>query len=150
MAISFCKNNAYLSLHSLILILVLALVLVVAQSNNVTNCEFMKYIVHVVNDLPNNEALKVHCKSKDTDLGEHILGTSQEVNWSFRVNVFCTTLYYCDMQWSKAHGRFNVFEGIDADLTKACNYKDCSWRVRVDGVFLYNVLTKYFEHRYKW
>ncbi|KAL9239538.1 hypothetical protein vseg_013848 [Gypsophila vaccaria] len=136
------KNLTYSSSSCLALILVLVLVIKTANSQKIT--------VHVVNALPDNEPLTVHCKSKDDDLGQHTIGVTQEVNWTFHENFFLTTLYYCDMWWSKARGHFDVFTSDGKILEDACKLKDCRWEVRAEALFLYNRKTKMFEEHYKW
>lgn len=39
--------------------------------------------------------LGVHCKSKDDDLGFHILKKGELYGWKFHVNFMKSTLYFC-------------------------------------------------------
>ena len=59
--------------------------------------------VYITNNLEGNEDLKVHCKSKDNDLGDHLLHINQTYTWGFETNffggLFGGTLFFCSFQW---------------------------------------------------
>ncbi|CAK7339001.1 unnamed protein product [Dovyalis caffra] len=90
-----------------------------------------KYHVHVINGLSSSNVLKVHCQSKDDDLGEHALAASAETSWTFRMNILGTTLFWCGMNWASGHGSFKVF-WRDDDILGRCNYKECFWIAKDD------------------
>ncbi|KAK5833590.1 hypothetical protein PVK06_017438 [Gossypium arboreum] len=58
-----------------------------------------KVDVLIYNYLQNGTDLTVHCKSKDDDLGVHLLAFRNYYESKFRPNLFGTTLFYCSMQW---------------------------------------------------
>ncbi|KAE8650839.1 hypothetical protein Csa_023860, partial [Cucumis sativus] len=43
----------------------------------------------------NGETLSIHCKSKDDDLGLHYLDIGKQFTWSFRENLWSSTLFWC-------------------------------------------------------
>ncbi|XP_042477633.1 S-protein homolog 2-like [Macadamia integrifolia] len=94
-----------------------------------------KYTVHVINDLGQNQELNIHCKSKDDDLGPHTLMFGQEFSWTFQVNFFKTTLFWCNMQWGNTQGSFEIF---NAKTDKAYGGKPYYRKVRKDGIYYDN------------
>lgn len=89
--------------------------------------------VHVENDLPSGIVLRLHCRSKDDDLGVKYLLPKEESMFSFNVNVLRTTLFYCDVAWvGSVEHRFTVFNVHDYD--SLC--ESCHWIVRVNGTCL--------------
>lgn len=108
-----------------------------------------KYHVHVVNGLGGSNVLNVHCQSKDDDLGEHALAVSTETNWSFRMNILGTTVFWCDMNWSGGHGFYKVF-WLNDDILRRCDYKECIWMAKDDGFYLKNTPTGAFDFMYPW
>ncbi|XVF61739.1 hypothetical protein PTKIN_Ptkin08bG0154700 [Pterospermum kingtungense] len=108
-----------------------------------------RYYVHISNGLSNNEKLTIHCKSKDDDLGWHVIPTSQEWNWTFKTNFFGSTLYWCNMYWSNHYGAFDVFWENHA-LLVMCNFKECFWSARDDGLYTENLPKGSWSKTYNW
>ena len=82
-------NQLVLELLTLLLLLCEAGVLVSGRTH-----------VHLKNIVGSD--VIVHCKSKNDDLGLHTISNEQEYEWSFRPNVFQTTLFYCYVSWARA------------------------------------------------
>ncbi|KZV34049.1 hypothetical protein F511_02822 [Dorcoceras hygrometricum] len=85
----------------------------------------MTYHVHIINGFKNNSnPLKVHCRSKDDDLGEHKLGINGEISWHFKVRLDGSTLFYCDAKKGQHSKHFNAFdatvEGSKCDISSHC------------------------------
>lgn len=90
--------------------------------------------VRVLNKLESTNTefnLTVHCKSKDDDLGAHVLRHDQYFEWSFYVNFWGTTLFFCGLNWHDASKSFDAYK-LRRDK-KRCNH--CLWEVRNDGVY---------------
>ncbi|MFS8004763.1 putative plant self-incompatibility S1 [Helianthus anomalus] len=52
------------------------------------------YVVHIKSDIIDNDGVTVHCRSKDDDLGTHVLHPPNlEFEWSFCDNIGLTTLF---------------------------------------------------------
>uniref|UniRef100_A0A7N0UH93 S-protein homolog n=1 Tax=Kalanchoe fedtschenkoi TaxID=63787 RepID=A0A7N0UH93_KALFE len=54
-------------------------------------------------------AIKVHCKSKDDDMGEHILWNGMHTTFSFKPSVFNKTFFWCDVFWNDRWVVFDVY-----------------------------------------
>ncbi|KAL6210888.1 hypothetical protein ACLB2K_016118 [Fragaria x ananassa] len=112
-----------------------------------------KWHVHVVNGLSSGRTLFVHCKSKDDDLGIHNLAIGTETNWSFRENFIGTTLFWCYLRTDREeYASFDVFweEHDHKWLQTRCNWKDCIWTARDDGIYIKNIPNNSDELIHKW
>ena len=90
-----------------------------------------KTYLHITNHLEGREDLHIHCKSKDDDLGQHLLHINQYFKISFGTNFFWNTLFFCSFQWGNSHLlHFDVYDK-NRDLNK-CN--DCKWYVHRNGL----------------
>ncbi|CAI0383168.1 unnamed protein product [Linum tenue] len=86
----------------------------------------------------------VHCKSKNDDLGVHVLGPNDWFQWHFRPNYFGYTLFYCAMDWGEGGLHwFDIY--IQYRDYKRC--KLCHWLIRKSGPCL-----SYGDHEscYRW
>ncbi|KAL6575712.1 hypothetical protein OROHE_000693 [Orobanche hederae] len=93
--------------------------------------------VQVINRLEDGLSMNVHCRSRDNDLGFHVLIVEEAIEWSFNLNFLKTTLFYCDVQWEASHRyRFDAYDaGKDR---KRCRSK-CRWMVAKDrSLYGYN------------
>ncbi|GAV64184.1 Self-incomp_S1 domain-containing protein, partial [Cephalotus follicularis] len=75
--------------------------------------------------------ITIHCKSKDDDLGIHVIPSGQSYEWGFRVNFFGTTLFFCGFTTKKGRGVYDIFD-VDRDIRR-CPGSTCIWGVRDDG-----------------
>ena len=94
-----------------------------------------KTTVRIYNDLDEDLQLTVHCKSKDDDLGTHVVTFFIHYQWKFRINFEGTTRFWCEMSWKNGSGTFDIFVS-ERDNQKRCTTK-CYWRVGKDGVHGY-------------
>ncbi|MCL7036016.1 hypothetical protein MKW94_013039 [Papaver nudicaule] len=97
---------------------------------------WQKTTVVVRNDLPPNTMLAYHCKSANDDLGERYLASNTEWSWSFKVNFWDTTLYWCNFGWNE-NGKprqegYKVFKGRK-DVETCGVY--CYRSIRSDGIY---------------
>ena len=58
-----------------------------------------KVTVEITNTLEGKENLNIHCKSKDDDIGHHLLYYNQSFQWSFGTDFLGRTLFFCSFQW---------------------------------------------------
>ncbi|KAJ0091863.1 hypothetical protein Patl1_26797 [Pistacia atlantica] len=94
-----------------------------------------KYKVHIINGFTSNEnPLITHCKSKDNDLGEHVLWMNNEFMFKFRKNIFGTTCFWCDMRHGSAQKTIDVFR-VGHESNKCHGTGNCFWSVREDGFY---------------
>ncbi|KAM6544730.1 hypothetical protein CsatB_025466 [Cannabis sativa] len=87
-------------------------------------------VVEIRNNLEENVQLKVHCKSKDDDLGIRILNFNESFSFTFLRNIFQTTLFFCGFRWENEFHWFDVF----TPDTPTCVYPTpCLWFVIDSG-----------------
>ena len=92
-----------------------------------------KIKVVILNNLPDNQEVTLHCQSQDDDLGIHVVPFNGTFEWSFRLNFWMTTLFYCQFTWRAASSTFNIYEAKRDGNIRCPTY--CSWEVRDDGVY---------------
>ncbi|KAF8394185.1 hypothetical protein HHK36_020392 [Tetracentron sinense] len=127
--------------NSLVLILVLALAL------NESRVVIGRQHVYVGNDLGEGLTLNLHCKSKDDDLGAHVLSYGQNQTWGFRTNLFGTTLFWCNFQWGNVSDSHEVYNAQETEMRKRIN---THWLSRQDGLYYYYHDAEEYELQYKW
>ena len=91
--------------------------------------------VFITNHLEGKEDLHIHCKSKDDDLGMHVLRLNQSFRISFRPNYFFGTLFFCSFQWGNGPFLYYDVYNQGKDYRKCEN--ECSWYVHKDGLCRY-------------
>ncbi|CAN6893042.1 unnamed protein product [Brassica oleracea] len=84
--------------------------------------------VTVINNL-GGPLLTVHCKSKDDDLGVHMVAANKDYHFSFQPNVWKTTLFFCSFQWNNQVKRFDIF---DATRDEGVGEK-FNWTIKPNG-----------------
>ncbi|XP_011016771.1 PREDICTED: uncharacterized protein LOC105120299 [Populus euphratica] len=107
--------------------------------------------VYIFNDL-NKDTLSLRCKSKHDDLGGHALPVEANFHFTFKVNFWGTTLFWCNFNWGKNHGgSYDIFWYED-DLLYKCSYKtkNCTWHARNDGIYSMGIPDNRFINFYYW
>ncbi|KAH7835993.1 hypothetical protein Vadar_031821 [Vaccinium darrowii] len=104
--------------------------------------------VRIINALGTGIDLVVHCKSKDDNLGSHVIPFKGSYGWSFNPNFFLTTLFYCHMQW-KGH-RDVYFNIYDENRDAFRCYDDCFAAVTEPAICLYDPMVKDFNLCFDW
>ncbi|CAN0870921.1 S-protein homolog 74 [Linum grandiflorum] len=98
--------------------------------------------VHVVNELKDDKkAMRVHCKSKDEDLGVHDVPAGSEYQWRIKNTDAKATPYTCGVS---ANDKEIVFKAYfeDAELLRRVNENNSYWVVKDDGIYLRQVWKK--------
>lgn len=94
-----------------------------------------KHSVYVVNNLPPNSApLKIHCASKNDDIGNHVLYANQDFYWDFCENFFPGTLFFCHFWWGSKEKAFEAYNQGKYGST-AHQYW---WIAKSDGIYFSN------------
>ncbi|GFP98292.1 hypothetical protein PHJA_001973100 [Phtheirospermum japonicum] len=139
-----------MSYTNIILFLLLCASLLQVLALEKRRCIFTyEYAVHVINKLPPNSApLKLHCASKDDDLGNHTLPINQDYNWSFCNNIIYDTLFFCRLRWESKEKAFDVFE---SKWRSKCDTLYCYWMAKDDGIYFSKVDDlRSFTKEYDW
>ncbi|KAK6137915.1 hypothetical protein DH2020_028341 [Rehmannia glutinosa] len=94
----------------------------------------LKYYVYVINNLPPNstEPLKLHCASKDNDLGYHTLTLNQNFNFNFCDNPFAT-VFFCHLWWGNKNKAFDAYSA--RWNRNPCIEHHCYWATKSDGIY---------------
>ncbi|KAK9755540.1 hypothetical protein RND81_01G032800 [Saponaria officinalis] len=97
-----------------------------------------RHTVHVINDIDDDSRpLIVHCKSGNDDLGEHSLRKGEEYIWTFHINFFGTTLFFCRFYWDDEKNR--LFDSFKIQETQTCDTFERGghyyWAAKSDGIY---------------
>ncbi|CAI0396653.1 unnamed protein product [Linum tenue] len=88
--------------------------------------------VYIENWMTTDRALSAHCRSRDSDIGEHGLPMGAHLEWSFELDMFDRTLFWCDLAAAGEWLRFDAYKGKDSHkLGSFAHYV-----VKDDGVYL--------------
>ncbi|XP_058724523.1 S-protein homolog 29-like [Vicia villosa] len=91
---------------------------------------FNKIHVNIANSLEGNLDLTLNCKSKDDNLGVHLLHHGETFSFTFRPKWFAKTLFFCSFAWTGEFHWFDIF--IDWDRPRA-DCHNCNWNVYKSG-----------------
>nr|AFK40358.1 unknown [Lotus japonicus] len=104
--------------------------------------------VRITNDLKGSgfTQLLVHCGSKDDDLGIHYLQSGQSFQWSFKDNIWGTTLFWCHLGWNSVSQTITAYRYSDDSCGSQC------WRsIRPDGAYFYSAEPfRRWDKKYSW
>ncbi|XP_050211720.1 S-protein homolog 4-like [Mercurialis annua] len=89
-----------------------------------------KFYVRIYNSLDGNSDLRVHCKSRDDDLGLQVLHPNQYFEFSFRSN-WISTLFFCGMTWNNGEVHwFDIY--VNSRDYRECA-PNCYWNIKKTG-----------------
>ncbi|CAL8990295.1 unnamed protein product [Prunus brigantina] len=108
----------------------------------ITMCEGT--ICGIINGLVPKSDVLVHCKSKEDDLGIHLIHYNATYEFEFKPNVWGTTQFYCSFTWPSRIEWFDIYKHQRDELLY------CLWIVKPDGPCRYNRYSKSFADCYKW
>ncbi|KAL8538707.1 hypothetical protein ACS0TY_000646 [Phlomoides rotata] len=92
--------------------------------------------------------MKVHCRSKNDDLGEHFLNPKDDYKFSFCDNIFLRTVFSCNLSWGNKEADFKAFTSEDSyDI---CIRDICTWEARPDGIYVSDRRSGGFIKMYDW
>ncbi|CAL9213712.1 unnamed protein product [Arabidopsis halleri] len=90
---------------------------------------FWRDTVVTMTNLIGGPPLTIHCKSKQDDLGPHVVPFRQEYHFKFQPNLWKSTLFFCSFQWANQFKRFDIFDAQrDQDVCDQCH-----WEIKPDG-----------------
>lgn len=90
--------------------------------------------------------MTVHCKSKDDDLGSHVISVKSTYEFSFRPNFWGTTLFFCRFEWGSESHYFDIY--ISYRDHPLCNV--CLWSIRPKGPCIWNYETHFYDICFQW
>ncbi|XP_027165933.1 S-protein homolog 24-like [Coffea eugenioides] len=99
---------------------------------------FGRYYLYVHNGLPDDSTpLTVHCASGNDDIGYHNLTVNQDLTWSFHMNFFRNTLYFCHFWRGAKSAMFDVYNDTWAYYCGHYHQSDkyCYWLVKENGFY---------------
>ncbi|XP_023520951.1 S-protein homolog 1-like [Cucurbita pepo subsp. pepo] len=98
-----------------------------------------------------DSTLVVHCKSKDDDLGEHVINAGGNYNWSFKENLLQTTLFWCNFSSKHGQATGDVFWPEQQSwLADQCVGHNCIWTAGDQGISLHYNPTNTNNLMYRW
>ncbi|XP_027188110.1 S-protein homolog 5-like [Cicer arietinum] len=136
-----------MELKALIISVLLVVIRVGVQASQTNSFFGGRSSVLITNDLPAPSKLIVHCKSGDDDLGIQNLPTGGQKYWTFRPNIFGTTLFYCYFNWDNMVMSVEVFN--DKHDGGECT-GHCLRSVRKDGIYFLNAKDGLWERKKSW
>jgi hypothetical protein len=71
-------------------------------------CPYTPTHLNITNGLGAGLDLTIHCKSKDDDLGQHVVPFDGEYTIDFCTNFWRTTVFFCGMSWSSEFHWFDI------------------------------------------
>ncbi|PIA28831.1 hypothetical protein AQUCO_06600035v1 [Aquilegia coerulea] len=133
------KNNATLALKVVVVIAVFCVLSELGLSQSDINLYPKTIHVIVMNSLGPQNVLSVHCKSADNDLGQKDVVFNQQYEWSFKLQVFDRTLFWCNAWWYD-HGKlvsknFDIFKAPDMDHSCGPSHTVCHRKFQFDGIY---------------
>ncbi|KAM6544766.1 hypothetical protein CsatB_025502 [Cannabis sativa] len=135
------------------LVLVACLLFLSCKTTNVRGWYFQpKTHVVMINDLESDRSdLTIHCKSKDDDLGIHVVPFNSSYEIVFHPNLECTTLFHCSFTWpsGKIDHLFDIYDCL-RDNKKCNKCKHYIWKINSTSPCMQNNETKKFAFCYDW
>ncbi|KAK9292956.1 hypothetical protein L1049_020938 [Liquidambar formosana] len=110
-----------------------------------------KVRVYLINELGPGKKLTINCKEKNNDLGWHQISYREMYEWHFRINLWRTTLFWCNLSWHKSgvtyYGSFKIY---DAERDEGRCAILCDWKIRPTGLYAYTNEIGNYERLYRW
>ncbi|XP_050216272.1 S-protein homolog 5-like [Mercurialis annua] len=107
-----------------------------------------KKTVSMINDVGPELDLTVHCKSKDDDLGTHVIPYKSFYSFRFKPNMMDTTLFFCSMTWKGS--KLNYFDIYREERDKDKCSVHCSWNIRATGPCMWNPDKQFYNDCFPW
>lgn len=116
--------------NATLLLMMLVLTCIAVREAKIT-VSISNFLAESYKDIYNLD-LTVHCKSKDDDLGAHVVGFLEDYEFRFNPNIWRTTLFHCTMAWPSHFHHFVIY---DQSRDGGCILNDsyCVWRVIDSG-----------------
>lgn len=111
---------------------------------------FSSMAVFIENRMEDKSVLKLHCKSKDDDMGEHNLYYGQHTRFVFRPSPFGRTRFWCDVFWNNKWVAYDAY--IEKRDFSRCyhNHCNCQWGITSKGPCLWDKTSKQYSICESW
>ncbi|CAA7037791.1 unnamed protein product [Microthlaspi erraticum] len=115
----------------------------------IDNAYGLKTTVLIRNGLDHKKWLKVHCKSKDDNLGDKYLGPGKDYHFNFSDNFWGTTRFGCTLSKGPDYKISKTFDAYVQDGTKP-HGGSYNYIAKDDGIY-HNTLVKFkLQKLYDW
>ncbi|KZV42804.1 hypothetical protein F511_28005 [Dorcoceras hygrometricum] len=107
-----------------------------------------KFHIYVINNLPPyTPPLRVHCQSRNDDLGYHdLVDRGQNFTWSFCESFAVNTLYFCHLWWDNKEKSFDAFKS-NFHIFRLDTYL---WYATKDGIYSNADYSQKVVKKYDW
>ncbi|KAG5060723.1 hypothetical protein GLYMA_01G142000v4 [Glycine max] len=143
--------SSYYCLTSMLkaLVTIIVFLIIVCVQDGLSDDAFYGGTTHVrvYNGMNDSIPVHLHCRSKDDDLGQHVLAVGEHQEWSFGTRVFGNTLFWCTMDAGNVHASFEIYNAKTEVAT--CNAQ-CNRILNNDGGYFFNEYSGYWEKRLSW
>ncbi|CAB4261934.1 unnamed protein product [Prunus armeniaca] len=103
-----------------------------------------KTTVRTINNL--GAEMTIHCKSKDDDLGIHVVPVGGSYEFSFRPNIFGRTLFFCSFAWATESHYFDIYKA----KREFPPWHDRTWSILPSGPCMWNYESSQYDICYQW
>lgn len=132
MKLGLSKNKSY-AMHNLLIFLILT-----SSFSVITNACFFttKWKIYVINGIP--ETITTRVRSKDDDLGKHVIPSNDYYHWSFCERFDRTTRFDGEFWWGQKYQCLKVFYKVARWKCDRFHFgvESCFWLVRSDGFYI--------------
>ena len=106
-----------------------------------------KIHVRMYNTLKSEEDLEVHCKSKNDDLGVHVIPHTFYYEFKFGANIWGNTLFFCGFVFGNKLHWFDIYN--ETRDTADC-WQKCYWEIRESQNCLLDFYTGKYDFCHPW
>lgn len=128
--------------HTIMISRLLLVLVFLSYSTRLSHGLLDKKTVKITNVMIPRATVRVQCKSRDNDLGPRTLLKGESFTFKFKVNLFGTTKFFCNFQWTlngKVESRWATI--FDAPNKETSSCKMCDWQIHPEGVCLMKPIT---------
>ncbi|KAM7252095.1 hypothetical protein ACFE04_023978 [Oxalis oulophora] len=86
--------------------------------------------IEMTNNIGPGLNLVAHCRSADNDLGPQVLKPKEKYEFSFKPNIWGSTMYYCQFIWDFYVHSFNIY--VYTRDEPVCEH-ECIWEITKKG-----------------
>ncbi|KAF5198378.1 Plant self-incompatibility s1 [Thalictrum thalictroides] len=135
-------------------LVLISLVILIYGCSSVSSMMLFKKHVYVKNHILPDVTMKLHCASRDDDLGVHIIPYGNDWSWTFHPKLF-STLFWCNLEWVMPSTKQLMtvhFDAYDAGhpLEDVNDCDNCVWWAYADGLYHQSRGDKPIKLKHQW